>query len=155
MEQQDYLAWLAELDKLSPQQRREAQRALADQPSIEAEVARLEALAAEERRCPHCQRTGAVVRGQANGLTRYYCKGCGKTFNALTGTPLARLRMKERWSEFSAGLAEGDTIAASAERCGVADSTAFRWRHRLLEALGADAGTAMPRRNKSRPAVTA
>jgi len=28
---------------------------------------------------------------------RYRCKGCGKSFNALTGAKLSGLRHKERW----------------------------------------------------------
>lgn len=53
---------------------------------------------------------------------------------ALTGTPLARLRKKERWLDFGQSLSGGETVAASAERCAVAVSTAFRWRHRFLRA---------------------
>jgi transposase-like protein len=68
------------------------------QPSLEAVVGLLEERIGAERRCPHCAAEGAVIRGQANGLRRYFCRGCGKTFNCLTGTPLARLRHKERWS---------------------------------------------------------
>ena len=70
----------------------------------------------------------------ARGLRRYQCKGCGRTFNALTGTPLSGLHHKERWLSFGASLAEGETVKASAERCDVAVSTAFRWRHRFLAA---------------------
>ena len=33
----------------------------------------------------------------ANRLQRYRCKGCRVTFNALTGTPLARLHKRELW----------------------------------------------------------
>src|SRR3954453_17966621 len=56
----------------------------------------------------------------------------GVYINALTGTPLARLRKKECWLDFGRSLSEGETVVASAERCGVALSTAFRWRHRFL-----------------------
>ena len=76
---------------------------------------------------------------RANGLNRYFCKSCGKTFNALTGTPLARLRRKDCWTEFAASVSEGDTVKASAQRSGVAGSTAFRWRHRFLRAVTAGA----------------
>jgi hypothetical protein len=78
-----------------------------------------------------------VIRGRSNGLRRYGCKGCGRTFNALTGTPLARLRKKELWVAFAAGLGDGDTVKGAAERCGVADTTSFRWRHRFLRAVQA------------------
>ena len=32
-------------------------------------------------------------------------------------------------------MINGETLAQTAERCGVDYSTAFRWRHRFLEAL--------------------
>src|ERR1019366_189247 len=80
-------------------------RSLSTSPwDLEAVVGLLEERIGAERRCPHCAAEGAVIRGQANGLRRYFCRGCGKTFNCLTGTPLARLRHKERWSEFGAGV---------------------------------------------------
>ena len=81
-----------------------------------------------------------MSRGKARGLRRYRCKGCGRTFNALTGTPLSGLHHKERWLSFGASLAEGETVKASAERCGVAVSTAFRWRHRFLAAARGGSG---------------
>ena len=68
------------------------------------------------------------------------CKGCGRTFNALTGTPLSGLHHKERWLSFGDSLAQGETVKASAERCDVAVSTAFRWRHRFLAAARGGSG---------------
>jgi len=122
---------------LSPRQREEAVLVLAAPASLAAVVALLEARIDEARRCPHCSTEGAVIRGRSNGLRRYCCKGCGKTFNALTGTPLARLRKKELWAAFAEGLGEGDTVEGAAARCGVAGSTSFRWRHRFLAAVKA------------------
>lgn len=139
MDHQVYQAWLTEIDDLSPAQRLDTARVLAGQPSLEAVIGLLEERIGAERGCPHCAAAGAVIRGRANGLKRYFCKGCGKTFNALTGTPLARLRRKERWTAFAASLSEGDTVKAAAERCGVAGSTAFRWRHRFLRTSTAGA----------------
>ena len=137
MEREAFQAWLAEADGLSPQQREEAARVLAEPASLTAVLALLEARIDEARRCPHCATEGAVIRGRPNGLKRYYCKGCGKTFNVLTGTALARLRKKELWAAFALGLGEGDTVKGAAARCGVADSTSFRWRHRFLAAVKA------------------
>jgi transposase-like protein len=134
MDRETFEAWLAEADGLSPRQREDAVRVLAEPASL---VALLEARLDEARRCPHCSIEGAVLRGRSNGLRRYCCKGCGKTFNALTGTPLARLRKKELWAAFAEGLGEGDTVAGAAARCGVAGSTSFRWRHRFLAAVKA------------------
>jgi transposase-like protein len=135
MDRQDYMAWLSEIDELSVEQRVEASRALAGQASLESVICLLEDRIGMERRCPHCAKEGAVIRGQSNGLRRYFCRGCSKTFNCLTGTPLARLRHKDRWADFGTSMSKGETVAASAERCGVAGSTAFRWRHRFLRAV--------------------
>ena len=70
--------------------------------------------------------------GVADGLQRYKCRTCGKTFNALTGTPLARLRHKGKWLDQAQALADGLTVKRAAEHLNVAPSTAFRWRHRFL-----------------------
>ena len=48
---------------------------------------------------------------------------------------LSGLHHKERWLSFGESLAEGETIRGSTERCGIASSTAHRWRHRFLEAV--------------------
>jgi hypothetical protein len=71
-------------------------------------------------------------------LRRFYCAGCGKTFNALTGTPLANLHYKGRWYDFARSLSAGESVRKSAARCDVAVSTAFRWRHRFLRAIMTD-----------------
>ena len=132
MEHSVFRSWLSKVDDLSPSQRVELEAVLAGRPPRAAVTAVVEARQDDQRRCPHCGQEESVACGRADGLRRFRCKPCGKSFNALTGTPLARLRKKERWLDFSRSLSEGDTVAASAERCGVAVSTAFRWRHRFL-----------------------
>jgi len=84
------------------------------------------------RMCPHCNDMHVVRNGMAGGLQRYKCRGCGKTFNALTRTPLARLRHRGRWLDQAQALIDGLSITKVAERLEVARSTAFRWRHRFL-----------------------
>src|SRR3954447_24230220 len=72
--------------------------------------------------------------GHSSGL-RYRCKVCRRTFNALTKTPLAKLRMKDKWATQTEALIEGVSTAKAARRCGVHYTTAFRWRHRFLASL--------------------
>lgn len=127
-----FRSWMAEIDHLTGEQRLQLEEALAGRNPRAAVAAVIEESPVNERRCPHCGCEESVGRGQADGLRRFRCKTCGKSFNALTGTPLARLRLKERWLDFGQSLSEGETVTASAERCGVAVSTAFRWRHRFL-----------------------
>jgi hypothetical protein len=76
---------------------------------------------------------GAVSRGKALS-----CKDCQRTFNALTKTPLAGLRMKHKWPAQAEAMIDGVSLAKAAQRCDVDDTTAFRWRHRFLASLAGD-----------------
>ena len=82
--------------------------------------------------CPHCACGRCHRSGMANGLQRYRCTGCGRSFNALTGTPLARLRLRDKWPGYLQCLLESVTVRTAAERMAVAKSTSFRWRHRFI-----------------------
>ena len=76
-------------------------------------------------------------------MPRYRCKVCRRTFNALTKTPLAHLRMKDKWVAQAGAMIDGVSVAKAAKRCGVAYTTAFRWRHRFLNSLAGDQPTAL------------
>ena len=88
--------------------------------------------------CPHCDCRDVAPWGTASALPRYRCKACRRTFNALTKTPLARLRMKDKWVTQVEAMIDGVSIAKAAKRCDVDDKTAFRWRHRFLASLAGD-----------------
>ena len=141
-----YQKWIEDIDALSEAQREEVRKILAGRSSETEVIAALEGRLVAERLCPLCRLQGAVCRGRANGLRRFYCAGCGKTFNALTRTPLANLHYKGRWFDFARSLSEGESVRKSAARCDVAVSTAFRWRHRFLRAIKTD--TAPSGRNR-------
>jgi len=86
--------------------------------------------------CAHCA-SGRVVRwGAAHGLPRYRCLACRRTFNALTNTPLAHLRNRERWLTYVATMIEGRSIRASAAACEVSAATSSRWRRRFANCTG-------------------
>jgi transposase-like protein len=134
MREADFAALLHLVERLSLEQRTALGRALAA-ASGESEAIRLleEAFLAAPR-CPHWAATALQRWGYASGLRRYRCTACHKTFNALTGTSLARLRKKECWLAYGEALAAGMTLVRAAARCGVHMTTSFRWRHRFLEA---------------------
>jgi len=88
--------------------------------------------AARGRPCPHCQCSRSHRCGQASGLQRFRCVGCGRTYNALTGTPLARLRKKEHWLTFLQCVLDSRTVRQAATITGVHLTTSFRWRHRFV-----------------------
>ena len=134
MDHKQFQKWLSGIDQLSPAQRQEAEAVFSGGSQASASLAAIEASVGEDRPCPHCGTPGAISRGKARGLRRYQCKGCKKTFNAATGTPLAGLHRKDKWLAFGTCLADGLTVRVSAEHCGFAVTTAFRWRHRFLTA---------------------
>ena len=82
--------------------------------------------------CPYCKTEDPIRWGRSHGLSRFRCRNCKRTFNALTSTPLAHLRHKEQWPTFAKTMIEGKSVRASAQACGVHYTTTFRWRHRFL-----------------------
>ena len=89
-------------------------------------------------RCPHCGCVKVVKAGQKGGRQRFQCKDCGKRFNAMTGTPLARLRMADKHIPNANCMIDGLSIRDVAYKIGVNPKTAFRWRHRFLVAMEAE-----------------
>ena len=84
--------------------------------------------------CGHCRSHSVQSWGRASGLKRYRCKDCRRTFNALTGTPLAQLHRRDVWLAYGQALADGVSLRKAAKRCRIDLTTSFRWRHRFLEA---------------------
>ena len=60
-------------------------------------------------RCPRCGGQRLWRYGHASGMQRWRCCACRSTFNALTGTPLARLRLKGKWLDFLHCMESGST----------------------------------------------
>ncbi len=138
MDHKQFQEWLPGPDHLGPARRQQAEAVCLGDTETSASLAAIEAAVGEDRQCPHCGAPGAISRGRARGLRRYQCKGCrktfNKTFNAATDAPLSGLHRKNKWLSFGTCLADGLTVRASAERCGLAVNTALRWRHRFLAA---------------------
>ena len=93
------------------------------------------------KNCPHCG-FKASKWGAKDGVPRFKCgnlakdpmgvKRCGKTFNALTGTPLAGLHQSNKHILNAKCMLDGLTVRETAKKLGVDKDTAFRWRHRFL-----------------------
>lgn len=130
MDTQSFQRLLAQLDSLSPKQKATLQRSLQTQPRHDVLAESLPDLLA----CPHCAAPAQQLIGWGwqRGLRRYRCKACLRTCNALSGTPLARLRKAEHWLDYGTALIQGRTVRDAAEQCGVSKNTAFLWRHRFL-----------------------
>lgn len=87
----------------------------------------------DRKACPHRNGSRIVRNGSASGLQCYTCRACGRTFNALSTTPLARLRMKDKWLHQQDVLQQGVSVNKAASASNVARTTAFRWRHCFLQ----------------------
>lgn len=134
MRHQAFIALLEQIKQLTSGQRKALVQAL--NPRNDAATLPYAVSLPEPTECPHCHapigRLGAW--GRSHGLRRYRCKDCGRTFNALTGSSLARLRKREQWAGYAQALIEGVSVREAARRCGVDKNTAFLWRHRFLRA---------------------
>lgn len=99
-----------------------------------------EALLAQKKndgyRCPHCN--GKAVKNGRNAAQHqvYRCKECGKHFTANTNTPLKRTRKSSAtWRRFLEGMLQGLTLSQLSASCGISMTTAFRWRHKVFDAI--------------------
>ena len=149
MQAEDFSVWLAAISGMSAAQRTEGLAALqkaADAASGTATTGKRseDALGTtgvervERQGCPHGASREIVGSGRSDGLLRYRCKACRRTFNALAKTPMAHLRKKEKRLDHAQAMIEGKSLAKTAKLCGVHPTTAFRWRHRFLRAPADD-----------------
>jgi transposase-like protein len=82
---------------------------------------------AKPRACGHCGSQHVVRNGTPARLQRLLCRDCGKTSNAATGTPLSRLKHKEKFEAYAQCMERGLTIRQAAKEVAVCVDTAFRW----------------------------
>ena len=94
MRQQQMTRLIHSLPQLTHHQRQQLASCLQALMDRNQASALIEAHASDSRVCPHCASSRLVKNGSANGLQRFKCGQCKRTFNALTGTPLARLHRR-------------------------------------------------------------
>jgi hypothetical protein len=85
---------------------------------------------------------GAHLHGKdKNGRQRFRCRNaeCRRTFNILTGTPMARARKPEKWGSYLSHMTEHRSLRKIVEAgIGLNIRTLWRWRHRFLKAAAND-----------------
>jgi len=130
--------WFARLPALNQPQRLRVLHALQPVAGLAQVIALIEGARSADRRCPRCHGAQWQRHGHANNLQRYRCRACGRTFNDLSGTSLARLRLREKWIDYLQALLASRPVRAAADQAGVHRNTAFRWRHRFLRQVKND-----------------
>ena len=119
MDHTEFKQYLSRLEGLSPAQKRKLSDVLRVKDEGEAVAETLEKRMSGDGHCPHCKHNQFQRWGISHGMQRYRCKSCLKTFNAATGTPLARLRKKEKWLEYSKAMVDGLSVRKAARKCGI------------------------------------
>src|SRR3974390_329329 len=134
MKAEEFRALVEQLGDLTEVQRTALVVALSGKGSANEAVALIETRFAAAPCCGHCKSVSFVSWGRASGLKRYKCHDCRRTFNALTGTPLAQLHRRDAWLDYARALVDRVSLRRAAERADVSLDTSFRWRHRFLQA---------------------
>lgn len=132
MQTRQFERFLKRISELTLRQRERLLTLLLPAARIDRVIELIENAGAATHACPRCGSHASYRHGQANGLQRYRCRRCGRTFNALSGTPLARLRLKSHWLDYLDRMLDSRSVRRSATELGVASTTTFRWRHRFL-----------------------
>jgi len=133
MKTTEFKAWLKSIERMNRNQRDKLRKSLEGKKDVDEVIALIECSSDEKPACPKCKATKLYRWGKVSDLQRYRCRQCNRTFNALTGTPLARLRHKDKWFEYEQTMIQGLSIRKSADSCGIANNTSFKWRHRFLQ----------------------
>ena len=134
----EWITLIAQFARLSRRQRQAGIALLRSNQPHDTTVALLENVAQPRLACPACHSAHLHRHGHAHGLQRYRCVPCRRTFNALTGTPLARLRHKALWLEYADCLLDSRSVRQAAQQLGLHRNTTFRWRHRFLNVAKTD-----------------
>jgi len=134
MKARDFQAFIEQLGDLSQLQRDALVAALSASGAGNEVIAIIETRFAAAPACGHCSSGNIRGWGSASKLKRYKCRDCDRTFNALTGTPLAQLHLREKWLDYARSLVAGVSLRKAAAANGMHLETAFRWRHRFLAA---------------------
>ncbi|MDR3595462.1 hypothetical protein [Clostridium sp.] len=86
--------------------------------------------------CPICACKEIIKYGLYNGIQRYKCKECGKTFsNATKALWSYSKKNPEVWMEFLELMVEKKSLRFCAEKLNISLGTAFYWRHKILHAM--------------------
>ncbi len=134
MRTEDFRSFIEQLGELSLLQSEALLAALKAKGSGAEVIALIDTRFAAAPCCGHCKSLRIGTWGYASGLRRYKCKACGRTFNALTGTPLAHLHRRDSWLAYARALVDRVSLRVAAARCRINLATSFRWRHRFLKA---------------------
>lgn len=125
MKATEFRTWMEAFDRMSRGQRDKLREQLQGKAGGDKGVELIEQSFSAQPVCPHCASTELHRWGGSCGLQRYRCCSCNRTFNALTRTPLAGLRHKDKWLNYEQAMVQGLSIRKAATSCGIAKTPAL------------------------------
>ena len=88
-------------------------------------------------RCVYCEGTHVVKNGvRKDGVQRYLCRDCRHSFIPSTQSVTSRTRKHlSVWMHYVQCMLDHKTLRETADECEMSVSTAFSWRHKILDAV--------------------
>ncbi|MBR2766388.1 MAG: IS1595 family transposase [Blautia sp.] len=87
--------------------------------------------------CIYCGSSHVVKNGiRKDGTQRFLCRDCKKSFLPTSESVTSRTRKTlSVWASYLKCMLDKKTLREASEECGISMSTAFSWRHKILDAL--------------------
>lgn len=86
--------------------------------------------------CPSCGNVSVVRKGHdRDGIQRWMCKGCRRTFRNEPDTVITRSKLKPMWMKYLECFVDCLALRECARRCEVSLRTAWLMRMRLIESI--------------------
>lgn len=87
-------------------------------------------------KCPFCGSEHIVKNGTVKGIQRLLCRDCHKTFSHIKNTVFAHSKYPlSTWKLYIECMLNKFSLRKAAKVCGINTTTAFYWRHKILDAL--------------------
>ncbi|BCZ18228.1 hypothetical protein NHP190003_15100 [Helicobacter sp. NHP19-003] len=88
------------------------------------------------KECPHCKSVKFVKNGKKDNRQRFMCKTCKRTFTHTNNTILFSTKKDIKiWQQFVHCMVAKYSLRKTAKICNIDVTTAFYWRHKILDAL--------------------
>ena len=87
--------------------------------------------------CIYCEGSHVVKNGKRkDGVQRFLCRDCKKSFipSSCSVTSGTRKNLSV-WAQYLKCMSDKKTLKETAEECSISVTTAFYWRHKILDAL--------------------
>lgn len=97
---------------------------------------------AKGRFCPYCKQKHVVRNGtRPDGTQKYKCEDCGKFFSISSNTILSGTHKGyDVWKRYVRCMVRGSSLRDAGTYCNIHPNTAFKWRHKILDALCTNMG---------------